>query len=306
MRPIVLLALLLAAPILPSAALAQTSMEGDLRLRIQALEEQVRTLTGENERLRYELDQARAGVVDDTPMDFAGDAEFGDAPTEGQPIEGAQGIPSAPAGPTLQPATPQIDLSTAPAGEAAGEAVAGTPGEGAPLDLLGGIEGLLSAPDPAASEPGATPPAPAGQAALAPAPSEPQPVAPPAAATEREAYDLAYGSIMRGDYPSAVSGFTAYLERYPDSPRVADARFWLAEAQLETGKFEEAARAFLDSYEASPQGERAPRTLLNLGRSLAGMGETTSACSTYDEVKDRYPDAGLEDRIARAREDAGC
>src|SRR4051812_9079463 len=53
----IVFALLFALP-----ARAQTPEDGQMRLYVQQLEDQVRHLTGENERLTHELNQLRAGL----------------------------------------------------------------------------------------------------------------------------------------------------------------------------------------------------------------------------------------------------
>ena len=47
---------------LAAPAWAQTQQEGEMRLYIQQLEERIRQLTGENERLLYEVNQLRASL----------------------------------------------------------------------------------------------------------------------------------------------------------------------------------------------------------------------------------------------------
>jgi tol-pal system protein YbgF len=104
-------------------------------------------------------------------------------------------------------------------------------------------------------------------------------------------YDTAYQQILSGDYASAESSFSAYIQAHPDAKRAADARFWLGEAQYSQGKFTDAAKTFLDGYKAYGKSPKAPEMLLKLAMSLAKLDSKDTACATLREVPKAYPKA---------------
>jgi TolA-binding protein len=55
------------------------------------------------------------------------------------------------------------------------------------------------------------------------------------------------------------------------------------------GDTREAARAYLESFSADPQGPLAPQALFRLGRSLGALNQTSEACVTLSEVSIRFP-----------------
>lgn len=104
-------------------------------------------------------------------------------------------------------------------------------------------------------------------------------------------YQTAYEQILSGDYVSAENSFTTYIQAHPDSKRIADANFWLGEAQYSQGKFNDAAKTFLDGYKAYGKSAKAPEMLLKLAMSLAKLDSKDTACATLRQVSKAYPKA---------------
>lgn len=109
--------------------------------------------------------------------------------------------------------------------------------------------------------------------------------------SEADQYKAAYGHVLSGDYSTAEEEFTQYIAQYPSSARAADANFWLGEALYSQGKFNQAAKTFLDAHKKYGSSEKAPEMLLKLGMSLAALDNTETACATLREVPKRYPKA---------------
>jgi len=289
---LVSLALALAAP-----ALAQTQAEGQMRLYIQQLEERVRQLTGDNERLVYEVNQLRGqlGMPPLAAAEATGDVTGGDlaAPAETTPAPGDEqslGMLS------VSPDDPLI----APDG-AVEEPGTGQPSDGQPVDLsaLAGGPAVpeFGNPVPPGQDPGL-------QTAGIPVAPSPQALS----GSARDEYDLAYGYILTGDYDRAEQSFKAWLAAFPGDPQQPDAEFWLGESYLQQGQYRDAANAFLAVYKATPNGNKGPDALLKLGMSLAALGETKAACATFGEIGRKYQDASqaLMSRVHGEEGRAGC
>ena len=302
--------LLLLAVLAATPSAAQDSAEmAQLRLYVQQLEEKVRQLTGQNEQLLYELNRLQG----QSPVASAPTPDGAVAP---QPFPGS-GVG---ARTTIQPG-PQADPfgGTDPLAGAAQDpgsdsiaaddpliAADGAGGEGEPLELstlaggvgtapaTGVLPGTNAAPGAGNQQTAALP----GNAASATSLS----------GSPRDEYDLAYGYVLTGDYALAEKSFQNWLANFPDDPQAADARFWLAESQLQQGEYREAANGFLGVYKAAPNGAKAPDALLKLGMSLSALGERNAACATLAEVGRKYPQAPktLMERVDHEVEQAGC
>ena len=74
------------------------------------------------------------------------------------------------------------------------------------------------------------------------------------------------------------------------------------------GQYKNAADAFLKGYKKYKSGEKAPDTLLKLGMSLAELGQKDAACSTFNELGAKYPEAPehIRDEAKAQRKQAGC
>jgi tol-pal system protein YbgF len=97
--------------------------------------------------------------------------------------------------------------------------------------------------------------------------------------------------VLAGDYAAAETGFAAFIASHPDSKKIADANFWLGEAQYSQGKFNDAAKTFLNAYKTYGKSEKAPEMLLKLAMSLAALDSRDTACATLREVAKAYPKA---------------
>ncbi|WP_395327953.1 hypothetical protein WBP06_12150 [Novosphingobium sp. BL-8H] len=89
-------------------------------------------------------------------------------------------------------------------------------------------------------------------------------------------------------YPEAEQQLKLYLEKYPKHARVSWGRNLLGRAYLDDGKPLEAAKWFVQNYQADKRGDRAPDSLLYLAISMKQMKDTKRACIALAEFSDTY------------------
>lgn len=131
-------------------------------------------------------------------------------------------------------------------------------------------------------------------------PSTPQPSG--LAVAEQADYDRANGAFDEGRFADASVAFQTFVDTYPGSPLSADAHYLRGEAEANLDRWNPAARAFLASFSAAPDGPRAPIALTSLGVALAQIGQAEEACLTLSEVAVRYPDSAS---VAEAQAEMG-
>ncbi|MGF0539346.1 tol-pal system protein YbgF [Agrobacterium sp. ES01] len=121
-------------------------------------------------------------------------------------------------------------------------------------------------------------------------------------------YQAAYSHVLSGDYGVAEKEFTKFIGEYPDSKKIADAHFWLGEAQYSQGDFNAAAKTFLNAHQAYSMSPKAPEMLLKLGMSMAQLDNKDTACAIYTEVGKRYPQASraITNKVASERKRLSC
>jgi tol-pal system protein YbgF len=135
-----------------------------------------------------------------------------------------------------------------------------------------------------------------------PAAALPPPTDPVAAmAAARAAYNA-------GDFPTAEAGFRQILDRFGDTPRGPEARYYLAKILLGRQAYADAAAMDLNVVRQWPQTSWAPDAALDLSRAMVGMNEAREACGVLAEIDSHYPKASAAVRTGMldVRSQAGC
>lgn len=140
----------------------------------------------------------------------------------------------------------------------------------------------------------------------APAPAPAQSGGPEMAVGEQADFDRAKEALDSGSFRSAADLFQTYTQTYTGGALTGEAHFLRGEALSELGDTEGAARAYLESFSGSPDGDRAPEALLNLGLKLRELGQGPDACAMLGEVSGRYPDTAASQEAQAARAEFGC
>ncbi|MGI8841266.1 MAG: tetratricopeptide repeat protein [Caulobacteraceae bacterium] len=123
-----------------------------------------------------------------------------------------------------------------------------------------------------------------------PPPPEPQAAAPPPQ-DPAEAFAAAKAAYDGGDSPSAEAAFRDYVDRFGESPRGPEARYYLGRVLLGRQAFADAATADIGAIRGWPQTRWAPEAVLDLSRALTALKKPADACQTLDELAKRYPKA---------------
>lgn len=115
-----------------------------------------------------------------------------------------------------------------------------------------------------------------------------------------DVYQNAFSLLKDGDNPAAEQAFSSFIQNYPNSDLVDNARYWLGEAYYVQNDFGQAARTFAEAYQKAPQGVKAADNLLKLGLSLAGLGRVDDACVSFEQLNKEF--GGTSSAIIRRGE----
>ena len=131
---------------------------------------------------------------------------------------------------------------------------------------------------------------------------------PSGSASPEDSYDVAYQMLRRADYGEAEMALRAFIEKYPDHELAGNAFYWLGETFYVRDDYEQAAVAFARGYKNFPTGSKAPDNLLKLGISFRGMNQNAEACHTFAKLKLDHSDAPavIIVRLEQERAKAGC
>ena len=124
----------------------------------------------------------------------------------------------------------------------------------------------------------------------------------------KQDYETAYGYLLQQNYAAAERAFEDFLQHYPNDALAGNAQYWLGESLYVRGQFKAAASAFLKGYQTYGGSAKAPDSLLKLAMSLDRLGQKEAACSSFDELKTRFPNAPshVKTRSLTERQRVGC
>lgn len=285
-----------------------------LLVRLQDLESQVRSLTGQIEGLQFQLTQLQT-MLEKQAKDY--DLRFQDLEggTPGKKSEAA--VPAGGATPSdaLPPDTAATDALPADAASAADPGapvdVSGSSADPAPLSgdlgdpigdsgdplLKGGTDqlGTLTEGDKLTLDSNQPLVLPRDGSTISNGDAQAQ-------------YDAGQEAITNGDYALAEEQFGQFVKLFPEDARAADAVYWLGESYLQRQAYDEAAAVLGDGAIKYKDSKRLPFILLKLGVALVGGGEADSGCRMFFEVKTRYPDQSptFKQRLADEQQKANC
>ena len=174
-------------------------------------------------------------------------------------------------------------------------------------DSLREENGALAARVTALEQRSAQAAAPPPEATLQPVPQSQAPPPPPqldapaALAAARQAYSA-------GDYAAAETGFHDVVDRFGDTPRGLEARYFLAKIMLKREAYSDAAATDLVVVRNWPETAWAPDAALDLARAMVGMKEAREACGVLAEIDSHYPKASAQVHTGAddVRSQAGC
>lgn len=276
-------------------AMAQSASE--MAVRMQMLEEQVRSLSGQVEQLTFEVKQLRAqngqksGDASPAPpvnaeptqqkrLAAASEGTFPDAPDDGIEV-----IETQPLGDSGFESGSNADVP-----DAAAPKILGALGTSAAKPGDGGFQGKVLVP-PSQQEPGDDAFGDTVDPSMTTQPDDTIETVSLSPESPEALYERSNESLLRRQFGDAEAGFSNFLTKYPDHGLAGSAQYWLGETYYAQRDYKRAAQTFLQGYKKFPKGRRAADSLLKLGISLGRLGQAQQACAAYAAVSAEYPKA---------------
>jgi tol-pal system protein YbgF len=116
----------------------------------------------------------------------------------------------------------------------------------------------------------------------------------------KQLYDAAYLDLTKGKYDLAITGFSNYLQYFPETEQADNAQYWLGECYYAKKNYTRAAVEFHKVLENYSTGDKAPSALYKLGLSLLELKSTGQANKYFQELIDKYPDT-QEAKLAKEK-----
>jgi tol-pal system protein YbgF len=126
-----------------------------------------------------------------------------------------------------------------------------------------------------------------------------------AANDEPDAYRAARKVLDSGDYAGGAAALRDYLDRYPSSPRTAEANYWLGRTLAVQNMHAEAAGAYARALKGWPQATWAGDAVVRLASSLVELQRNKQACEALSEFDSRYRSKATVQMRTRAKDVGG-
>ena len=107
----------------------------------------------------------------------------------------------------------------------------------------------------------------------------------------QDQYSYARQFLLKRDFVSAEQALAAFVQNHPEDGLAGNAQYWLGETFYVRGDFQTAARTFAEGFQRYPDSDKAPDNLLKLGMSLAQLDLKDDACITLKKLRVEYPEA---------------
>lgn len=242
----------------------------DLTARVDALEAQLRTMTGQVEQVEFRTRKLEDGLK---ALRAEHEARLKALETANAPAEGEAGTVTAPPVEKPKPVTEKPKPTT--------------------------VAKPAADPKPATTEKVDT----ARKAAVAAI------EIPDTGDAAEDMYIYGFRLYSAKMYPEAQAKLKEYIAKYPNGKKASHARNLLGRAYLDEGKPALASVAFYDNYQKLPRGERAAESLSWLGSALIRLKKPADACKVYTEFNEVYgakASADAKARVTKGRADAKC
>jgi TolA-binding protein len=126
---------------------------------------------------------------------------------------------------------------------------------------------------------------------------------------EGDSYRQARALIDGGDLVAGAAAMQDFTQRFPNSPRLATAYYWMGRSYAGRAQHAQAAAAFARSLKGWPQASWAGDAVVELAGSLTAMKRTPDACKALNEFDTRYAgkaSAATKALAGQARTAAAC
>ena len=108
---------------------------------------------------------------------------------------------------------------------------------------------------------------------------------------EKRAFEASMDHVRKADFAAAAQGFSSFLRLYPASGYAATAQFWLGNALYGKRDYKEAMAAFRSLIAGSPDSPRVPEARWSIANCPAELKDVKAARKTLDDLIQAHPQA---------------
>jgi tol-pal system protein YbgF len=111
-------------------------------------------------------------------------------------------------------------------------------------------------------------------------------------------YNSAFNNLQAGNHQIAILGFSEYITSFPKTDLADDAQFWLGECyyQQNPPKYEQAAEEFSKVVDNYPESNRMAGARFKLARCHEELGQREKAIDLYRKIMTEFPNTAEANR----------
>ncbi|WER45104.1 tol-pal system protein YbgF [Cupriavidus sp. WKF15] len=106
---------------------------------------------------------------------------------------------------------------------------------------------------------------------------------------EKPEYDAALKQFQAGDFKSAGSSFAAFAKKYPQSPYLPLAQYWLGNSLYAQRDYKGSTTVLQNMLQANPTHPKAPDAMIAIANNQLESGQKAAARKTLEQVVAKYP-----------------
>ncbi|WP_029044162.1 MULTISPECIES: tol-pal system protein YbgF [Cupriavidus] len=106
---------------------------------------------------------------------------------------------------------------------------------------------------------------------------------------EKTEYDAALKQFQTGDFKGAGGVFSGFIKKYPQSPYVPLAQFWLGNSLYAQRDYRGSTTVLQNMVQAYPDHPKVPDALIAIANNQLESGQKAAARKTLEQVVSKYP-----------------
>ncbi len=124
----------------------------------------------------------------------------------------------------------------------------------------------------------------------------------------KDQYAFAFSLLRQAKYDAAEKALKEFIAGHKKHSLASNARYWLGETYYVRRKYADAAKIFYKAYQSNKKGNKAPDSLLKLGMSLAGLKRQKEACAAFTKLTNDFPSLppSINKKLSVERKRVGC
>lgn len=106
---------------------------------------------------------------------------------------------------------------------------------------------------------------------------------------EKPEYDAALKQFQAGDFKGAGNAFSGFIKKYPQSPYMPLAQFWLGNSLYAQRDYKGSTSVLQNMVQANPTHPKVPDAMIAIANNQFESGQKAAAKKTLEQVVAKYP-----------------